>query len=131
VRACAGSCPTEASIERLTGNIALASLCVSHRGEQSAVRIDDALLGVLRCREVDGAVPGKTPGGRSSSRVPFTSFHGTRSPGSARDRSATLANPQPSTGAILQAVDRMGNPGHARLVLVFGNRHGAGRVRPG
>jgi hypothetical protein len=25
------------------------------------VGIDDALLNVLRCREVDGAVPGKTP----------------------------------------------------------------------
>ena len=27
------------------------------------VGIDDALLNVLRCREVDGAVPGKTPAG--------------------------------------------------------------------
>ena len=35
------------SIEWLTGNIALASLCV-HRGP---VRIDDALLDVLRCAE--------------------------------------------------------------------------------
>ena len=38
VRACAGSRPTEASIERLTGNIARASLSVSHRGGQSAGR---------------------------------------------------------------------------------------------
>ena len=44
------------------------------------VGIDDALLNVLRCREVDGAVPGKTPArailATSVSEGPFASFHG-------------------------------------------------------
>jgi hypothetical protein len=37
------------------------ALCFCTEVGNLPVGIDDALLNVLRCREVDGAVPGKTP----------------------------------------------------------------------